>query len=458
MAYSEEIQNRLNNFAIQYIKRSGDILDRSIHWWHLADEIWPSGAWASGIFEQIKIDGPTTSGYVLTADADGWGTWMPGSNDHATLDNLRWSTAEHIIDADILPEVGSTYDVGSTKFTFAEGWFDDLYATNLYGDGSALTAINFLQLDDTPASYNLWAGSGVRVNATETGLEFCALSGGGGGGGTTLLGAGYSVEFTSADLTVGVLTVSHNLLYKWNMVQIFDNNDVEVIPDGVTLVDLNTLTVDLSSFSPITGTWHAIVACGGGPNSYAGGYSHTQAVALAEWVVEHDLGTEDIVVQVVDSATPNKIIEPQEIEIVDADTVHVIFPSGVTGKARVISTNAVGVSAYGTHDQLSNLEWSVAGHVMDADILPTASGTIRIGSADLPFASGYFDEVYTKQNSLNMGPHRLSVSSEPKLQLNGVDVDSAAMAVANAAAVLAQTAIDQSSSAYALDILGLFHD
>ena len=77
MADQIDLQKRLNGFSSYYLQRDGNLKNRSIHQWHLAFDIVASGvAAASGVFERIKIDGPTTSGYVLTTDAEGWGTWQ----------------------------------------------------------------------------------------------------------------------------------------------------------------------------------------------------------------------------------------------------------------------------------------------------------------------------------------------------------------------------------------------
>ena len=123
------MSQKLDNFEVYFLNSRGDIKERSIHHWHLADDFWASGVFIYGGFDTIKIDGPTTSGYVLTTDADGYGTWQPGA------------------------------------------------------------ATSFLGLTDTPASYLGFEASGVRVNVTGTGLEFYPTSGGGGGGPGT---SGYS--------------------------------------------------------------------------------------------------------------------------------------------------------------------------------------------------------------------------------------------------------------------------
>jgi hypothetical protein len=63
--------------------------------------------------------------------------------------------------------------------------------------------------------------------------------------------------FTDADLTAGVLTITHNLdldaPYPINAL-IFDNNSKQVLPDSVTGL-ANSVEIDLSSYGTLTGTW-----------------------------------------------------------------------------------------------------------------------------------------------------------------------------------------------------------
>ena len=104
----------VDTFSRRYLKAGGVLKDRCVQRWNLATDIFASGIYASGIFGAIKIDGPTTSGYILTTDSDGWGTWQ--------------APAEVVTD--------------------------------------------FISLTDTPASYLGMAASGVRVNSGANGLEF----------------------------------------------------------------------------------------------------------------------------------------------------------------------------------------------------------------------------------------------------------------------------------------------
>ena len=72
----------------------------------------------------------------------------------------------------------------------------------------------------------------------------------------------YTTEFTDDDLTAGVLTVSHGLDDQYVYVTVYDNNDIQVFPDGITATDEFTTSVDLSGFGTITGTWHINIFSG----------------------------------------------------------------------------------------------------------------------------------------------------------------------------------------------------
>jgi nitrous oxidase accessory protein NosD len=67
--------------------------------------------------------------------------------------------------------------------------------------------------------------------------------------------------FTNGDLVAGVLGITHDLVTSGNHpmnVVIFDNNNKQVIPDDVTGAS-QLLSVDLTSFGTLTGTWSYII-------------------------------------------------------------------------------------------------------------------------------------------------------------------------------------------------------
>lgn len=137
-----DLQNRLDGFASDFLQRSGDLREKSIQKWHLASDITASGVFASGIFWAIQIDGPTTSGYVLTTDANGWGTWQPAAGDHSLLSNLNWSSAGHIIDTNIVPNASGTQSVGTQAIAFSQ-----VNTGTVRGDTGTITSLNVKQIN-----------------------------------------------------------------------------------------------------------------------------------------------------------------------------------------------------------------------------------------------------------------------------------------------------------------------
>ena len=94
--------------------------------------------------------------------------------------------------------------------------------------------------------------TGQHLDDLQTSIENHYHSGG--------AATGYSRTFSSTDLTSGVLTVTHSLGIKLVMIQIYDNNYKMILPDDVTLINTNSLSVNVSSYtgSTITG-WSAKV-------------------------------------------------------------------------------------------------------------------------------------------------------------------------------------------------------
>lgn len=77
----------------------------------------------------------------------------------------------------------------------------------------------------------------------------------------------YQTTFTNSDLTAGVLTVTHALNSEMCDVTIYDNANKQIVPDDITSVDANNISVDLSSYGVIAGTWTVIVIATSGSGS-----------------------------------------------------------------------------------------------------------------------------------------------------------------------------------------------
>lgn len=101
--------------------------------------------------------------------------------------------------------------------------------------------------------------TGAGVDATGGDAVSVSIPGGGGGSGST-----YRNTVVDGDLSGGVVTITHNLAELYNTVFVYDNNDVSVIPDAITVTDNNTLTLDLSSYQAanggtLPGTYNVVV-------------------------------------------------------------------------------------------------------------------------------------------------------------------------------------------------------
>lgn len=67
--------------------------------------------------------------------------------------------------------------------------------------------------------------------------------------------------FVNATLAAGVLVLNHALGSQYWNVTVIDNNDLAIgNPDSITYTDANNMSVDLSSFGVIAGTWTVILS------------------------------------------------------------------------------------------------------------------------------------------------------------------------------------------------------
>ncbi|MBL1176876.1 hypothetical protein [Pantanalinema sp. GBBB05] len=69
----------------------------------------------------------------------------------------------------------------------------------------------------------------------------------------------YETTFNNAGLTAGVLTVTHSLGRRYLPVTIADNNNKQIIPDEITFTSTSALSVDLTSYGTLSGTWTVAV-------------------------------------------------------------------------------------------------------------------------------------------------------------------------------------------------------
>jgi len=221
-----------------------------------------------------------SDGYVPSkaVGSDEW-TWIsPGGSCSALIksvnqashgfvvgDVLRWeggsggadyakAKADTIANAEVIGIVSAVAD--SNNFTLLSAGYIDL------GSGAGLTAGDVYFLSDSTAGAltatepttedHISKPLLIAISATEgyffnwRGLELTDAT-------------NYTTAFTNSDLSSGVLTVTHNFGHQYVQVQVFDENDEKVDPDAIDCSAINSLTIDLTTFGTISGTWHVVV-------------------------------------------------------------------------------------------------------------------------------------------------------------------------------------------------------
>jgi len=149
------------------------------------------------------------------------------------------------------------YTVGNGFEGYHSGTWGALGGGNVFDQNEIFIGDNTATSDKT-----IWANNGdtnepyIRYDESED--KWVMSNDGtteadvGGGGGTTA----YTTSFTNADLSSGVLTVTHSLSTQFVLTVVYDNNNKQIIPDDVTATSTSACAIDLSSFGTISGTWN----------------------------------------------------------------------------------------------------------------------------------------------------------------------------------------------------------
>ena len=74
-----------------------------------------------------------------------------------------------------------------------------------------------------------------------------------------VVGKVYRRTFTTSDLSLGILTVTHNLGQQIVLVQVSDDSNQVIVPDSITLTSSSSISINLSSYGVLTGSWNVIV-------------------------------------------------------------------------------------------------------------------------------------------------------------------------------------------------------
>lgn len=123
----------------------------------------------------------------------------------------------------------------------------------------------------------------------------------------------FQQTFVNADLSSGILTVTHDLDQQIVQVVVEDNNSKPVLPDEITFTSTSALSLDISGHGTITGTWTVRVIRGLDTDVPAG-YSTTftnASLSAGVLTVTHNLNKTPVVVVIADNNS--KQIIPDDI-------------------------------------------------------------------------------------------------------------------------------------------------
>ena len=298
----------------------------------------------------------------------------------------------------------------SLQFNDLSSPFTGSFTGSFTGDGSGLTGItvdtaslalnvDFDNIDNKPTlvsgssqiSFNgitdkpTLISSSLQFNTFDTPFtgSFTGSFNGDGSGITNIAeAASISASFSST----GSITINHSLNSKNLSVDVYDDSDILIIPDQVTLLDNNTVKVDFagstSGFVSITRGGHLILT-----NDIAGfNKVLDQTSSATTWSFNHNLGNQYPQLSVYDSS--DELIIPGKVEAVDLNNLNIYFDTPQSGVATATVGGTATTASYADSFTIKNINLS-AQENLDVD-----TGTETIAQVSTTqFDGAFFDYV-----------------------------------------------------------------
>ena len=124
-------------------------------------------------------------------------------------------------------------------------------------------------------------------------------------------------------------TVNHNLEYDYPSVTIYDNNNKVIIPDEITRISNNQLTITFASAE----SGNAHVSVGGISNIAGDRYLYTQSTPASTWTITHALNYKYVNVDVYDNN--DQLMLPQTVTATNNNTLTLVFATPTSGNATI---------------------------------------------------------------------------------------------------------------------------
>lgn len=134
----------------------------------------------------------------------------------------------------------------------------------------------------------------------------------------------------SQDVASDTWAINHKLNTVGVQVQIFDNQGQALIPDEITVVDADNVTVKLGT--GIVGRAVILTGHADGVPKPTYTYTHYQNVAANTWNITHNLGHNPVVRVFIG----NSEVQPSEIEHLSTSQMRITFTAPYAGLAKLV--------------------------------------------------------------------------------------------------------------------------
>ena len=124
-------------------------------------------------------------------------------------------------------------------------------------------------------------------------------------------------------------TVNHSLEYDYPSVTIYDNTNKVIIPDEITRISNNQLTITFASAE----SGNAHVSVGGISNLAGDRYLYTQSTPASTWTITHALNYKYVNVDVYDNN--DQLMLPQTVTATNNNTLTLLFATPTSGNATI---------------------------------------------------------------------------------------------------------------------------
>ena len=242
------------------------------------------GDWSGGTINDIAVyDGAS---WVFYTPAEGWICWIKDENEFYKFGGASWT--KYIGQVGATGPTGATGPSGSaytTSFVNGDLVSGILTVTHsltitypipiIYDNNDKEIQPDEIEYIDTNtikvdlSSYGSITGTwNVRV-ISGSGIEG-ATGPTGPIGPSGPSGSAYTTSFVNGDLVSDKIIITHNLGITFPLVQVFDENDNKIIPTEITYKTTNTVELDFTTMTPLSGTYNVRVISGSSPQGATG--------------------------------------------------------------------------------------------------------------------------------------------------------------------------------------------